>query len=356
MNNIYLLIPDKKPENDHLVLATVIETHGSTPQKHGSSALFDSSGLISGTVGGGVLEGKVQQIALEALKTKESGIYHFSFDYDISFKQDAICGGDATILIDACPEKHKAIFEQVRESFNNRIPGVLVTIYMPAEQSENAVNRFWVTLGGKNTLPKQYSDLLNKEAERLLSGSDGDAFVRIDLSLNEKEKNGFALLETLFPPYRLIIAGAGHIGKALAHLGKLLNFEVTIIDDRAEFANKTNIPDADHLIVEDIGKAIKDLKMNSDTFVVIVTRGHDNDAAALRPCINSGAAYVGMIGSKSKIAKMHMNFIQNGWATEKQWSAIHAPIGLDINSKTVEEISVSIAAELILEKNRVRVN
>jgi xanthine dehydrogenase accessory factor len=62
-----------------------------------------------------------------------------------------------------------------------------------------------------------------------------------------------------------------------------------------------------------------------------------------------------MIGSKSKIGKMHLNFVQKRWATEEQWSAIHAPIGLDINSKTVEEIAISIAAELVLERNRLKV-
>jgi xanthine dehydrogenase accessory factor len=135
-------------------------------------------------------------------------------------------------------------------------------------------------------------------------------------------------------------------------LGRLLGFEVTVIDDRSEFANNTNLPDADNIIVEDIGKALSELKKIQDSYIVIVTRGHDDDAKALIPSINSRAAYIGMIGSKNKIAKMHRNFVQNGWATEEQWSAIHAPIGLDILSKTVEEIAISIAAELVFERNK----
>lgn len=351
MNNIYLQISDKKAGFDPLALATVIETLGSTPQKHGSSALFDSGGLISGTVGGGVLEGKVQQIAQKVIKTKESGIYHFNFDKDISFKKDAICGGQATILIDASPDDHEVVFEQIKESLKNRIPGVLVTIITGVEETNKKISRYWLTSGKRNNLPKQYSELLSGEAEKLLSASNPDDFKKQELALTGEEKSVLAFLEPIFPSSQLIIAGAGHIGKALAHLGKLLDFEVTVIDDRAEFANDTNIPDADHIIVEDIGKAMQELKKNPDTYVVIVTRGHDDDAKALKPCINSVPAYIGMIGSKTKIAKMHRNFVLNGWATEEQWSAIHAPIGLDILSKTIEEIAVSIAAQLIIVRN-----
>jgi xanthine dehydrogenase accessory factor len=83
-----------------------------------------------------------------------------------------------------------------------------------------------------------------------------------------------------------------------------------------------------------------------------VTRGHKDDGNALKECIGSDAAYIGMIGSKTKIALMHGEFIGNGWATEDQWQRIFAPIGLDIRSKTVEEIAVSIAAQLIEVKNK----
>jgi xanthine dehydrogenase accessory factor len=84
---------------------------------------------------------------------------------------------------------------------------------------------------------------------------------------------------------------------------------------------------------------------------VIVTRGHKDDAEALKPCIGSDLAYTGMIGSKNKIASMRDNFIENGWATLKQWETVYTPIGLDIGSRTVEEIAISIAAQLVLVRN-----
>ena len=91
--------------------------------------------------------------------------------------------------------------------------------------------------------------------------------------------------------------------------------------------------------------------MSEDIYVVIVTRGHKDDAEALKACIGAGFAYTGMIGSKNKIASMKAEFINNGWATVKQWDSLYTPVGLDIKSKTVEEIAVSIAAQLVLVRN-----
>ena len=173
----------------------------------------------------------------------------------------------------------------------------------------------------------------------------------MELESQEKKTPSLILLEPVFPLPKLVIAGAGHIGKSLSCLGRMLDFEVTVIDDRNEYANQENLPDADHIIVNDIGQAIKEMDIEENTFIVIVTRGHSDDAEALKACIGSRASYIGMIGSKVKVAKMHAEFISEEWATEEQWSSIYTPIGLDIGSKTVEEIAVSIAAQLVLVRN-----
>jgi xanthine dehydrogenase accessory factor len=183
---------------------------------------------------------------------------------------------------------------------------------------------------------------------------DSADYREMSLSIPDQEPSSIFFLEPVFPHEQLIIAGAGHIGKALAHLAYMLDFEVTIIDDRREYANTVNIPEADHIIVDNIGEALKKLNLNNDTYIVIVTRGHKDDASALKCCIGSDLAYTGMIGSVNKIAAMRVNFIENGWATAKQWDTVHAPVGLDIKSRTVEEIAISIAAQLVLVRNSKR--
>ena len=154
-------------------------------------------------------------------------------------------------------------------------------------------------------------------------------------------------VEPVLPLPRLIIAGAGHVGRAVARLGKLLDFSVTVIDDRAEFANAENIPEADEIIVGAIGEAVGKIEDSVHNYFVIVTRGHQKDAEALMAALGRPAAYVGMIGSKRKIEVMRLESLESGLATKEEWSTVHAPIGLGIGSKTVEEIAVSIAAELV---------
>lgn len=355
MNNIYLKIREFQEVNPHLVLATVIETKGSTPQKSGSSALFSAKGLVAGTIGGGVLEGRVQKISAEAVGTRKLSLFHYELDSDIKQKEEAICGGTAMVLIDPLIADYISVFNEIADMPGKRIPCILVTIFKTNASGDNKINRHIFDMGKSDCYPAVVSDKIYLKGADLLSLKQGETgFVKIDFSEPGTGENGFVLLEALFPPHKLIIAGAGHIGKSLAHFGRLLDFEVTVIDDRAEFACKENIPDADHLIADDIEKAMTGIEKDRNTFIVIVTRGHSDDARALKPCIGSNAAYIGMIGSRTKIALMHKNFIEKGWASEEQWSGIHAPIGLEINSKTVEEISVSIAAELILIRNRLK--
>jgi xanthine dehydrogenase accessory factor len=133
----------------------------------------------------------------------------------------------------------------------------------------------------------------------------------------------------------------------VARLGSLLDFSVTVIDDREEFANIVNVPEADEVLAADIGEALRTIEDAPDNYYVIVTRGHQKDAEALRAVVGRPAAYVGMIGSRRKVELMECEFLENGWATREQWAAVHAPIGIDIGSRTVEEIAVSIAAELV---------
>jgi xanthine dehydrogenase accessory factor len=351
MKNIYLQILDQKSDSSHLVLATVTRTHGSTPQKPGSSALFDKKGLISGTVGGGVVEGKVQKLALEAILSKKSGHFQFNLANDISNTEEAICGGQINVLIDANLNNYLSVFEQLGSSIENRIPGVLITMVTGFKEETVLINRYWISDIFKPAIPEAFLAQIEPVVLNMISGGNPSDYRELELTIPDEEPSSLFFLEAVFPAAQLIIAGAGHIGKTLAHLGDMLDFEVTVIDDRSEYANSENIPEANHIIVKDIGEALKDLKKENDTYVVIVTRGHKDDAAALKPCIGSELAFTGMIGSKNKIASMRASFIENGWASVKQWEAVHTPVGLDIKSRTIEEIAVSIAAQLVLVRN-----
>jgi len=351
MKNIYLQVLEHHTYNSSLGLATVTRTHGSTPQKPGSSALFGLNGLISGTVGGGVVERRVEKLAREAILSKKSGHYSFSLSNEISKKEEAICGGEISILIDVNLNNYLSVFERLKNSIESRINCVLITMVTVYKEDTVLVNRYLISDSYRPEIPEAFLSKIEPVALNMLSEGNPSDYRAMDLSIPDEEPSSRFFLECVFPPAKLIIAGAGHIGKALAHLADLLDFEVTVIDDRSEYANTENIPEADHIVVKDIGEALKDIKKTRDTYVVIVTRGHKDDSAALKPCIGSDLGYTGMIGSRTKIASMRTDFIENGWATPSQWDTIHTPIGIEINSRTVEEIAISIAAQLVLVRN-----
>lgn len=351
MKNIYLQLLEHQSDSSSLVLATVTRAQGSTPQKPGSSALFDKNGLIAGTVGGGVVEGRVLKLAFEALSSKKSGHYLFNLANSISKKEEAICGGQISVLIDANLQNFNSVIKGLGQSLKNRLPGVLITMVTNFSDDTVLINRYWMTGSDKPSMPVEFLEKIEPVVAEMIKNGDPADYREMELSIPDEEPVSSFFLEPVFPSDHLIIAGAGHIGKSLAHLASLLSFEVTVIDDRREYANSANLPDADHIIVNDIGEALKKLKKGNDTYVVIVTRGHKDDAEALKPCIGSDLAYTGMIGSLNKIASMRVNFIENGWATAEQWDTVFTPIGIDIRSRTVEEIAVSIAAQLVLIRN-----
>lgn len=355
MKNIHTYLFEKLKEKKPLALATIVETKGSTPQVTGASALFSPKGLLEGTLGGGLLEADAQKEAQRALIDMAPVLSEFKLRDDISDEEGAICGGEVRILIDATPEEYSDTFRMLSQSLEQRKPGILATFINEFPKKKVSLLRFWIEKKEKSDteLEKPFS-FFQAEIKRVFSECQPKLLKIRENIFPEKSINHFLFLEPVFPLPQLVIAGAGHIGQALSRLGSLLGFEVTVIDDRPEYSNTENLPDADNIVVKDIGKAVRDFPVSSDTYVVIVTRGHRYDADALRQCISSDAGYIGMIGSVRKIVLMRKKFLEEGWATLRQFNRVHAPIGININSKTVEEIAVSIAAQLVQVRSQIQ--
>jgi xanthine dehydrogenase accessory factor len=345
--NLYLDFLGLIEKNKNCAIATVTFTQGSTPQKPGSSAIFSDSGLLAGTVGGGYVEHDVFKEATNAARIKKSGYFRFNLDDEIEEEGSVICGGRMRVLIDANPEKHLKTFQSIDESNHKREPGVLVTTIIPDKDEGLEINRYWGTAKNQDNIIKMLPETAHKSFLEMIARPIFGDFKEIVLHTSPELEDNHFILETLVPLPQLVIAGAGHIGKALSSLGKLLDFEVTVWDDRAEFANKTNLPRADTVLAGDLEKSFEQIEINRDTFIVIVTRGHQYDTEVLKKVIHSKAGYIGMIGSKKKVAQLRDYFIQNGWTSPETWDKIHSPIGLSIHSETVQEIAVSIAAQLI---------
>jgi len=153
-------------------------------------------------------------------------------------------------------------------------------------------------------------------------------------------------IDILQPKEEVLIFGAGHIAVCVSKLAKMVGFRAVIIDDRKEFANQNRFPEADEIIAEEIEEALTHLNITPSTYIIILTRGHLKDEEVLTSVIRSGAAYIGMIGSRNKNATVFQQLTKKG-ISQEELNKVHAPIGIDIKAQTPEEIAVSIMAEII---------
>ncbi len=159
--------------------------------------------------------------------------------------------------------------------------------------------------------------------------------------------------ETLGNEKKLVICGGGHVSIPIIKMGKILGFHITVIEDRIQYADNARRAEADEVKCNDFSKALEQITGDSDTYFVIVTRGHRYDQVCLEKIIQKENAYIGMIGSKVRVKQVKELLIEKGFDQESL-EKIYSPIGLRIGAETPEEISISILAEIIQVKNQIK--
>ena len=157
-------------------------------------------------------------------------------------------------------------------------------------------------------------------------------------------------IEPIEPSPELYVIGAGHVGSQLATLAQAVGFHVHIVDDREKFANRDRFPEATEVVTDEIPAWLARTELPPHAYVVIVTRGHTNDLEALRALAPRDLRYLGLIGSRAKVARIYEQLQLDGLPADCL-TRVHAPIGLDIGAVTPQEIAVSILAELIAVKH-----
>ena len=351
MRDIYRQLPELMRSKQRAAHCSVVKTLGSTPQKAGAKLLILPNFQSVGTLGGGCVEAEARKQAAQIMQSGRPKLLHFQLDNDYGWDDGLICGGQMQIFIDLTDRPEDAdIFEAVNELLSRDIPAVTATV-VQSEDARRVGQKRLIGLDGTRiggidepgAAPTDRDDPLIPFAVKALE-------TRQPQMWQSEDRNAAVYVEAMLPKIRLAIAGAGHVGSALAKLAKFCDFHVCVIDDRPEFANEQNLPDADEIVVQDIAEALRERSLDPMTFVVIVTRGHHHDEECLHAVINSNAGYIGMIGSRRKIKLIFDDLIEMG-VEPGRMERVHAPIGLDIASKTVPEIAVSIAAQLIQMRN-----
>jgi xanthine dehydrogenase accessory factor len=157
-------------------------------------------------------------------------------------------------------------------------------------------------------------------------------------------------IEPLGTEWVLVVFGAGHVAQPLVRLARRVGLRVIVADDRADYANRDRFPDAEQVLVDDLGRLARTIELGPSSYVVIVTRGHEHDREVLAHVIARNPGYIGMIGSRAKVARVFADLRKQG-VLDDRLEAVHAPIGLDVGAETPEEIAVSIIAEILCVKN-----
>ncbi len=191
-----------------------------------------------------------------------------------------------------------------------------------------------------------------EEARRVLE-TEKASLTKFTLTQEEAARDGLicggtveVFVEPILPDPSLLLMGGGHLAQAIAEAAQRVNFKVSVVDDRASFANRERFPGVEDTIVASFEESLDAVDVTESTFILIVTRGHGYDQVVLEKAIQSPARYVGLVGSRRKIRIILKNLLDKG-IPPKTFSNLYAPIGLEIGSETPQEIAVSVVAELI---------
>ena len=351
MDAIYAEIVKALERKEKLALATLITREGSAPRAVGAKYLVKGDGTSVGSIGGGCVEAEVWQEAQKVMEKVKGGVLHFELTAEQLAEGGLICGGNIDIFLEPLKEDFLSIYQEVMRIKQKGGSAILATLI--------SVDGDFPKREGSKALIKSSGEkigfLFDGEGleQRILKegkGFLGEKKPRVMVLSSEKEDSPWekveVLLEPIFSEPAVYIFGAGHVSQQLAPLAKMVHFKVVVIDDREMFANRERFPEADEVIVSEFEKCFDHLNIDDTSYIIIVTRGHLYDSFVLEQAIKTNACYIGMIGSKKKIRTLYQNLMEKGIAKETL-GRVYAPIGMDINSETPEEIAVSIVAELI---------
>ncbi len=318
-------------DGQDMVLATIIAGSGSTPRAAGARMIVGKDGRVAGTIGGGAVEYRAEHLALEALQARKSYIKGFRLTRNEVEDLGMVCGGDVDVHfqhISADNQEAKVLLEQVLPMFDRDEDAWIMTDL--TDESLWTMGAYSKSAGVLGLgIPEE--ELLEALADK--AGQTSICGRRL-------------YIEPLVHSGRVIIFGGGHISQELVPLIAHLGFRPVVLDDRKDYASQDRFPSA-KVIQGDFAHIADWVTLRPQDYVVIMTRGHAHDYEVQRQVLRGiEIRYVGVIGSRSKIAKTREMLLEDG-ISQSRIDSVHTPIGVDIKAETPAEIAVSIAGELI---------
>ena len=309
-------------QGEDLVLVTVVASSGATPRGAGARMLIGPQGRIAGTIGGGAVEYRSEQIAREVLSERKSLNHHFSLTKDDVQNLGMICGGNVTVFFHFLPAGDPAAIALAEE----------------AEERFARGQDFWLV-----------SDLSAGGHLRLADKSDAVLAPHLARHPQRIQADGKDLyIEQISSSGKVYIFGGGHVAQELVPVLAHVGFTCVVMDDREEFAKPELFPGAKQVILGDFRRVGDFLTIGEEDYVCVMTRGHAFDTLVQAQVLKCAPCYCGVIGSRHKAAGVRKVLAQEYGLSDAELDRVTTPIGLDIKGETPAEIAISIAAQMIL--------
>jgi xanthine dehydrogenase accessory factor len=350
VTNLFAHMAYLQREGRAFALATVVRTRGSTPQVVGAKMVVaEGDDRPAGTLGGGCVEADAILAARDVLDGKGPSLRAYELTEDLAWNTGLVCGGTMWILAEpgeaALVSGGRSMLDDLEQATAGGRPVAMVTLLERDGQSVRFGGRVFVGTDGAvvGTLANEALDARASDSALRQLEHGTPRLVPLDDSRD-------LLVDPVAGKPRLVVAGGGHVALAIARQALLLDFDVTIIEDRPDFADPARFGGAT-VLDGDIPETLGSLDYGWTSFIVIATRGHKLDGACILAAVETDARYIGLLGSRRKtvlIAEM----LEQAGVEDDRIKAIRAPVGLDLGGRTPAEIALSVLAEITQERYR----
>lgn len=324
-----------------IALATVVQTWGSAPRRPGAKMAITAGGQLSGSVSGGCVEGAVVEEAFATLQSHRPKLLHYGVADETGWEVGLACGGTIEIFVEPLDD---TLFQTISQMYAEERAGAVVTVIAGPD-----------ALVGRKLLVESANDQWQGAIEPSLDHTIAQlAHAHIQHGRDSRvmlAEAGIELfIDVLLPPPTLIMVGGVHIAITLAAIAKTQGYRTVVIDPRHAFGSDERFPHADLLLRSWPEEAFAQLTISENTAITLLTHDPKIDDPALKQTLRTPAFYIGALGSRKTHAKRVERLREAGF-TPQEIERIHAPIGIEIDAQTPEQIALAVMAQVVKARN-----
>jgi xanthine dehydrogenase accessory factor len=352
LRDILDALAEAQARGEPAALGTVIRVRGSTYRREGARLLIRADGRTVGSVSGGCLEGDIAEIARDVLATGRARLAQ----YDLTSDDDAVwglglgCNGAIDVLIEPVAGDLPA---RLRRAIDERRTLVMATLIAGSKELRPGA-RIYLSDGGRpdGSLGDPALDARAAAAARAQLEARRSAVVTLEGSGGAAD----VFVEVLAPPLPLLICGAGHDVIPVVRLAHELGWWVMVADSRPAYATRERFPGADEVVLADDADVPRKVRIDRQTFVVVMTHNFLHDRTLLRGLLTTPARYIGLLGPRARTDRLLADLERDGVKLDDaQRARLWAPVGVDLGAESPEEIALSVLAEILALHNGRRV-